>query len=115
MTRNKDLAMFAQLMHGLSRMDNKKTVRRRIVLRTGRFSRLIEIKLHRKMPADQEFAEHKKLPTRVVFDDISEAGMIGVDRLSNIIRIVDGENKLGAGALAERIIESLAQSSEGEP
>lgn len=39
----------------------------------------------------------------------------GVDQLSNIIRQVDGNHSLGAGALAEKIIEAVAKLNGIKP
>lgn len=39
----------------------------------------------------------------------------GVDALAQFIREIDGDNRLGAGALAERIVEWLAAAPEAKP
>jgi hypothetical protein len=39
-----------------------------------------------------------------LFADLAEQALPGVDQLAQVIRIVDGDNALGAGALAEAIV-----------
>ena len=38
-----------------------------------------------------------------------------MDALAQFIREIDGDNRLGAGALAERIVEWLAAAPEAKP
>jgi hypothetical protein len=49
---------------------------------------------------------------RAIQEEAYKAGMAAavpdVDYLAQIIRMVDGKNSLGAGALAEKIIEAMA-------
>jgi hypothetical protein len=40
--------------------------------------------------------------------------LMDVDNLAQIIRIVDGSNTLGAGALAEAIIDALAEQEQDD-
>lgn len=52
---------------------------------------------------ERESAEHGQKPVRMI-------PVPNVDWLSNVIRAADGENRLGAGELAERIVEELEKT-----
>ena len=42
-----------------------------------------------------------------------EPAVVSVDELANHIRVVDGNHSLGAGALAEKIVEFLIKRAHG--
>lgn len=59
-----------------------------------------------------DFAESDVLPLYLHPAPAPEGMVIDVDWLSNVIRAANGENKLGAGALAEKIVEAIAKAEK---
>jgi len=56
--------------------------------------------------------ENLALHRRIAELEAEKVEPINIDWLSNVIRAVDGNNTLGAGALAEKIVEHIARKGE---